>query len=236
MTVQVQPILLHRTNHPGSSWSSLYKAGSMAALLSILFFPVQILVLLTNPPPDSVTGWFTLLQSSKLIGLLDLDLLLMVDQVLVIFIFLGLYVALRRANESIVTLGIVLSVVSVVLFIASNPAFAMLSLSERYATAAVDQRMVFLAAGQVLIDNWEGSAFHAAYILGSIAPILISAVMLRSKLFNKLTAYFGILSNGIALGLYVPVVGVYISVFSVVLLWVWYILIAYKLFQLGQKS
>jgi hypothetical protein len=38
------------------------------------------------------------------------------------------------------------------------------------------------------------------------------------------------------LGLYVPKVGVYISVFSVVFLWVWYILVARRLFQLGQAA
>ena len=49
----------------------------------------------------------------------------------------------------------------------------------------------------------------------------------------KSTAYMGILANVIALGLYVPKIGVYISIFSVVFLWIWYILIARRLFQLG---
>ena len=42
---------------------------------------MQILVFLISPPPETVTGWFDLFQSSMLIGLLNLDLLLMVDQV-----------------------------------------------------------------------------------------------------------------------------------------------------------
>jgi hypothetical protein len=45
-----------------------------------------------------------------------------------------------------------------------------------------------------------------------------------------------ILGNAVGLGLYVPTVGVYISVFSVVFLEIWYILIARRLFQLGQRA
>ena len=237
MIVQAQTINLYEANHAaqGSGWNSLYKAGGAAALLTVLFFPMQILGFLISPPPETVTGWFDLFQSSKLIGLLNLDLLLMVDQVLAILIFLALYVALRRANESIMAIGSILGLVSAVLFIASNPAFAMLSLSGRYATAMGAERTALLAAGQTLIAAWQGSAFQASYLLGSIAPILISAVMLRSKLFSKTTAYLGILANIVALGLYVPKIGVYISVFSVVLLWVWYILIARGFFQLGRS-
>jgi len=237
MTAQAQTVRFYEANTAAtsSSWSSLYNAGAAAALLSVLFFPIQVLVFIVSPPHDTGSGWFALFQQSKLIALLDLDLLLMVDQVLLILILLAFYGALRRTNESILIVGIVLGLVSVALFIASNPAFAMLSLSEQYATAATAaQRTVFLTAGQVMITTWEGSAFHAAYLLGSIAPILISAVMLQSRLFSKATAYLGILANGVALGLYVPRIGIYISVFSVVFLWIWYLLIARGLFLLGQ--
>jgi hypothetical protein len=161
--------------------------------------------------------------------------LLIVDEVLAILIFLALYVSLRRVSESFMAIGIVLGLVSVALFITANPAFAMLSLSDQYAAAGSDaQRDIFLASGQAMLVMWQGSAFQVGYILGSIAPIIISVVMLQSKLFSKATAYFGILANVISLGLYVPKVGIYISVFSVVFLWVWYILIARRLFQLGK--
>jgi hypothetical protein len=217
-----------------STWRSLYRVGGAAALLSVVFFTIQITVFIVSPPPSTVIGWFALFQNNMLIGLLDLDLLLVVDQVLAMLIFLALYVALRRANESFMAIGTVLVLASTDLFIASNPAFAMLSLNKQYAAAVTDaQRAILLAAGQATIATWQGSAFQASYIIGSIASIIISVVMLQSKLFSKATAYMGILANVIAFGLYVPTVGVYISVFSVLFLWIWYILIAHRLFQLG---
>ena len=40
----------------------------------------------------------------------------------------------------------------------------------------------------------------------------------------------------IGFGLYIPMIGVFISVFSVMFLWVWYILLARRFFQLGQGA
>jgi len=218
-------------------WKWLYKIGGAAALLSVVFFPIQILVFIISPPPTTVTGWFTLFQNNRLIGLLDLDLLLVVDQVLAALMFIALYAALRRVSESFLVIGTTLALFSTVLFISANPAFAMLSLSDQFAAAATAaQRAALLSAGQTLLVIWQGTAFHTSYIIGSIGTIIIPAVMLRSRVFGKAAGYLGILANVIALGLYVPKIGVYISVFSVVFLWIWYILIARGLFNLGQST
>ncbi len=218
-----------------AGWGWLYKAAAAAALLSALFFPIQIAVFMLNPPPETAAGWFTLFQQNKLVGLIDLDLLLMVDEVLVIFIFLAFYVALRRIHPALTLIGAALSLFSTILFITCNPAFTMLSLSGQYAAGAGEaQRAALLAAGQAVLANWEGSAFNVAYIIGSIGPLFTCAVMLRSKLFSRAIAYLGILANLIALGLYVPQVGIYISIFSVVFLWVWYILLAARFIRLSR--
>ncbi len=224
-------------NNADTQWTWLYKIAAAAALLFVVFLPIQILVFFVSPPPDSVSGWFALFQNNRLFGLLDLDLLLIVDQVLTMVIFLALYVALRETSESLMAVGLVIGLVSTVLFIASNPAFAMLSLSDQHAAAATDaQRDALLAAGQAVMVSWQGSAFQASYFLGSVAPILMSAVMLRSPLFSKAAAILGIVANVIAFGLYVPQVGVYISIFSVVFLWAWILLIGLRFFSLGRPA
>jgi hypothetical protein len=219
------------------TWKSLYNVGGAAALISAVFLPIQIVVFIAFPLPDSVIGWFTLFQHNRLVGLVDLDLLLVADNVLLVPILLALYVALKRTSESIMAVGTTFGFVGLALFIASNPAFEMLSLSDHYAAATTDaQRSVFLAAGQTMLASWQGTAFQVAYILGSIAGLAVSVVMLRSNIFNKVTAYAGILANAIGLGLFVPTIGVFIAVFSVVFLWIWYILVARRLFQLGQTD
>ena len=87
-----------------------------------------------------------------------------------------------------------------------------------------------------MLATWQGTAFQAAYILGSFAGIAVGAVMLRSAVFSNVTGWMAILGNAVGLGLYVPVVGVYISVFSVLFLEIWYILISRRLFQLARRS
>jgi hypothetical protein len=83
---------------------------------------------------------------------------------------------------------------------------------------------------------WNGTAFDVYYVLGSVAPIIICAVMLRSQTFSKLTAYLGIIANVIALGLFVPKIGPFISVGSVVILEAWFILIGLRFLALGQST
>jgi hypothetical protein len=219
-----------------AAWKSLYRIGGAAALMTAVFIPIQMIVFIVWPPPlaGTVGDWFTLFQSNRLIGLVDLDLLLVADQVLLVPILLALYVALRRTSESIMAIATVLGLVGVVLFIASNPAVEMLSLSDRYAAATTDaQRATLLAAGQAVLAGWQGTAFQVGYILSSIAGIAIPAVMFRSMIFSKAIAYLGILANAIGLGLYLPVIGLFLALFSVVFLEFWYILLARRLFQLG---
>jgi hypothetical protein len=218
-------------------WRPLYRIGGAAALLSALFIPIQVMVFIIWPPAIDGTAedWFALFQDNWLVGLVDLDLLLVADNVLLVLIFLALYVLLRPASEAIVAIATALGLLGVVLFITSNPAVEMLSLSDQYAGATTEaQRSTFLAAGQAMLESWQGTAFQVAYILGSVAGIAIGAVMLRSGVFSKLTGWMAILGNAVALGLYLPAIGVYIAVLSVVFLEIWYVLIARRLFQLGQ--
>ena len=220
-------------------WRMLYRIAGVGALMSAIFIPIQVLVFITWPPPldGTAVDWFGLFGENRLVGLLDLDLLLIADNVFLVSILLALYVLLRRVNGPLMTIATSFGFLGIVFFVASNPAFEMLTLSERYAAAATQaQRETFLAAGEAMLATWEGTAFQTYYILGSIAGIAIGAVMLRSTIFSKLAGWMAILGNAVGLGLYIPMVGVYISVASVLFLEVWYILIARRLLLLGSRA
>jgi hypothetical protein len=126
--------------------------------------------------------------------------------------------------------------VGIAAYFGSNTSFNMLSLSNQFVAATSSaQQSIFLAAGQAMLAVYTGTAFQLNYIVGAVAFIMISFVMLKTNIFSKPIAYLGIAANIIALGLYVPKVGIYISVFSVLFLWIWYILIARRFFQLSKE-
>jgi hypothetical protein len=172
------------------NWKNLYKVAGSASLIIAVFIPVQMFVFFKWPPPADVIGWFTLFQENWLIGLLDMDLLLVVDTVLFIPTFLALYFALRRHSESFMAIALAAGLIGIASYLASTAAFEMLSLSRLYAAAATEaQQYVLLAAGQVMVANWMGTAFSVGYVIQSVALLIISAVMLRSTMFGKATAY-----------------------------------------------
>ena len=216
------------------SWQGLYKFGSAAAMVSVLSIPITIIVYFVWPPADTVVGHFEQFQSSWLVGLLGMDLLYLLTNVMLIPTWLALYMALRRVNESWMAVAITLGLIGVVALIAARPIIEMQALSEQYAVATTEaQQAIYLAAGESLLAIYHGTAFNAHYLLGTIALLIISFVMLDSAAFGKRTATVGIAANLVTLGFYIPVIGIYISIFSVFIYAIWYLMIARCLWQLS---
>ncbi len=219
-----------------SNWSLLYKIGGICALIIVAFIPIQIIIFVLSPPPSTVIGFFTLFQHNKLLGLLNLDLLLIVDYALMIPIYLAIYVALRRTNESLMLLATVISFIGIVLFFASDTAFNMFYLSEQYTSSTTDvQRSIFLAAGEATLAVFQaGTSFHLSYIFSFIAVLLVSIVMLKSNVFSKTAGYMGIITSVVGLGYYIPNIGLLLSMISVITGGVWDILIAKRLLKMDK--
>jgi hypothetical protein len=226
----------NNTSKSTYAWQTLFRVGGMAALAVLMFIPVQMVVFFLWPLPSSVIGWFTLFQDNALVGLLDMDLLLIVDYLLLIGVFSALWASLRRANESLMAIALILQLVATATYLASTVAFEMLTLSNQYATANTEvERSIFLAAGQAMLATWQGTAFDVSYVLSAIAILIVSAVMLRSHhLFSKTTAYAGLSAGVLAL---VPptagTIGVIFSIVSLVPMVIWLTLIAWRLLRSG---
>src|ERR1017187_5620367 len=111
-------------------WHYLYRTAAIAALISVALFLFQIVAFFVWPPPSTVTGHFALLQSRPLIGLVSLDFVIIVDEVLAIPICLALYLSLRRVHESLMLIATALSAASIVCYLIATPARNMLYLSQ----------------------------------------------------------------------------------------------------------
>lgn len=98
----------------------------------------------------------------------------------------------------------------------------------------VKESDIHVAAGQAILASLQSTTFYVSYTLKSAAGLIISAVMLKSNnIFSKVTAYVGILASILGLGLFVPTIGLFLSLISLIPTVMWYILIARRLFRLG---
>ncbi|HEY2948976.1 MAG TPA: hypothetical protein VGJ53_11355 [Micromonosporaceae bacterium] len=161
MDTAVVPAESHATGALGDDrWRVLFRSGAVAAMISALFIPIQIVVFLTSDPPlDGTAGdWFALLAHDRLVGLIDLDLLLVADNVVLIPILLALFVVLRRTQASVMLLATAFGLSSVAMYIATNPAVGMASLADAYARApTAAERASALGAAETLLATWQGT-------------------------------------------------------------------------------
>jgi hypothetical protein len=237
-----------------SQWHGLYKIGGVAALICAAVYliagGINAQAYNAGPFPSDVPAWFTLFQDNWLAGLVFLGFADVIIALVSIPLFLSLYAALSRANKTSTMIAISLAAIGIAVYLATNTAFSMLSLSDQYAAATTEtQQSLLLAAGQSILATVEGTG--ARYIglpLLWIAGIIMSVVMLHSETFSKITAYAGIVGFSLLLTS-VPIVS-YITIdpkttveSAIVavsyaggglLSLAWYILVARKLLQLGR--
>jgi hypothetical protein len=234
-----------------TNWQWLYRVGGVAILIAVVVFRRHFgaeLTLLMDmgiidlEPPNIALDWFTLLQESRFLGLLLLDLFDIVNYLLVGLMFLALYGALRRANKDAMIVATACALVGVAVYLASNQAFALSALSDQYAAAGSDaMRATFLAAGEASLAIHNPNGIHLGLLLVALAGVIASLVMLRSRVFGKATATVGLIANSLVLGYFValPVVPAIAPLFpasSAPFRLIWYILIARRLFQLGRDA
>lgn len=219
-----------------SHWAGLLRAAGWSALAVVMLIPIQAVVYILWPPPSRVLDYFAIFQSNPVLGLLDLDVLLILDQLLIIVMLLGLYVALSRTDRSLTLIGTACGLLGAALFVVSREAtVSMLFLSQQYAAAGTDaDRAALVAAGQTLLTTYNGTAYSVGYVLSGLAMLIISSVMLRGRVFSRTCAVAGIAAGLTGL---VPanagLLGLALSFVSLVPLMVWLTLTGRRMLQLA---
>ena len=217
------------------TYKPLYRMGGIAAAIMVLLTLLHSGVFFVVGLPTTILEWFQLFNRSAVSGLLASELLLVFYVILNVPFALAVYAALRKTSPSLVAIYVALALLGTLAFIASRPAFEMLSLSHGYALATTDaQRAAFLAAGESTFATFEGTAFWVSYVLGSIGGLVLSAAILHGAIFSRVTAYLRIASSLLDFGLFVPAIGLLISLFSVFSLLAFHVLMARRLHQMGR--
>lgn len=216
-------------------WNKIGRIGAVAAFVMLAIMITQIVIFILWPPPTTVEGFFQLFQSHKLLGLLSMDLLYIANNTLLIIFYLGLFSALRKVNFAAVLIALVLGVVGVAAYFASNTAFEMLSLSNLFAaTTDQVQRTQYLAAGQGMLEIYKGTAFDTYYVLNGICLLIFAGVSLKNRVFSKTTSWFG-LAAGILMSIpsTAGTLGLVFSLLSLIPWVVFSIMVAVRLLRLS---
>jgi hypothetical protein len=232
MMVKISPI--------DASDHSFLRLGSWAAWIAAGLILVEAIGLAFYPQPGTIEDWFQLFQTSPMIGLLDAWLLELPMYAAFVLVFLTLYTVLKQDHTAWALVGLVLVVVGSSIFFATNNSFGMLSLSSQHAAATSEvARLQLLAAGQAILANTGQRAvggFNLGLLLVSVAGLIFSLVMLRSPIFSRSIAIWGILANGVSLADYLrqaltdsPIATLLVVVPNTVLLIIWFCLLGRRL-------
>ena len=226
-----------------SSLKVVYWLGGLISIILIIYSIVTMLVMaLIGPPPETITECFTMLNENKFWGLLRLDILTVFIMPLYYVLFYSMYIALKKNNNEILFISIILIFAGLTLFLATPSVFSYLHLSDKFVTATSEiQKTYLLSAGEAILasDMWHGTGAKIGGILIQIGALLVSILMLRNNVFSKLTAYIGIFTHGldllhILIGFFLPKGEVILMAIAGSLYLVWFPLIGFRLFKLSK--
>jgi hypothetical protein len=224
------------------AWKSLYIAGSIAPLLTLAAYLIELVFIPWDTYPTTSEAWMNLFRSSKLLGLFYINALDAFSIALLGIMFLALHIALRRYNPSIILIATFIAFLGLAVFVGSRAASisATLSLSDQYTLATTaTQRDQILAAFRAISAGDLATPRTFGFLFIAIAVLMISIVMLQSKTFSIITAGIGIWVSVftfvddislIILPQPVPALMTISGVFWVI----WWILISFQLLKLAK--
>jgi len=223
------------TNVNSRRWNELYKIAGIAALISvaaILLGMVMYFFWPYAPGSKSTAEIFAMLQVHPLGGMISLDLFLLIANLFSVFVFIGLYIALKPVNSSYALMALAVGLLGLVVLVPARPIPELLALSKSYTAAASEaEKSQLLAAGTALLASFDGIGWFLNSLLGGLSLLASSLLMLHSRDFGKATAWVGIVTNAAVCFFFVPVAGKLLLFLSLPGYLVWYYLLARTFFK-----
>ena len=183
------------------SYTILYQIAGIATLLSLGFNVVDVALGIGEseiilPGARDASEWFELFESSRFEGLYMLGIFNLGYLICMIPVYLALFTVHYREDFSLSLLALILFSLGLAIYVANNAAIPMDSLASKYLEADTERaKLTLTAAAEVVLvrgEDFTPAAFPGT-ILSSIAAVIISVVMLRGRIFGRLTAWIGII-------------------------------------------
>jgi hypothetical protein len=163
---------------------------------------------------------------------------------------LALRTALWGVSKTWATIATPLAFVGAAVYLASNTALSMYSLSSDYAAATTaDQQAAILAAGQAIVSISRGTGGSIGLSLVWLTGLIFSILMLRSTLFGKVIGWIGIVGFVLLVPSFLfagytygesagagAVMALVTSLGGGLLSFIWFILVGWKLIKSGRSQ
>lgn len=173
----------------------LFKLTNFLIIIMLLIIPLQIIIFSLYPPPNTVEGFFELYKSNVFLGLLSLDFLYLINNTIMIILYLSLFVALYKDSPLTVLIAFILGIVGLVCYYGSNPSFEILNLSRKFFDANINEQIIYIAAGETLLAGYSGTSFNVYYVLNTICLLTFSYTLIKSPIFKKSVGYWALASG-----------------------------------------
>jgi hypothetical protein len=232
-----------------SQWQGLYTIGGIAAIITLIGIVLDVIagsVMGGNLSalPQTAIDRFSQFQAHPLLGLFNLDLLNILNQMFLIPAYVALYAAHRKTSSAYALLALIVFLVGSTIFVATNTALPMLELSRKYAASTLEsQKTLLAAAGEAMLARGAHGSLGVfiGFLLPNIAGLIMSFAMLTGKVFSKITSYLGIAGSTlillyIVLVTFAPTIKDTATAFAMpggLLLMAWMVMFTIRLFQLG---
>jgi hypothetical protein len=216
------------------------KIGAFSAVLILVLLILSVVCYLIWPYAAGLTPTeeiFTFAQDQVMAALTALDLGFWIINVIYIFLYLALFRSLRGVNELYATMALVIGLVGVAALISTRPVFEVFALSDLYhAAESAAEKARYLAAGEAILVQFHGSAWYLNMAFSAFSQLILSILMLHSDSFGNTIAYTGIAGSLIALGFWIPGIGIVFTFASMLVFMVWLFLLARTFFQLNRQG
>jgi hypothetical protein len=214
-------------------WGGLVRTGAWMAVASVVLIVVQILIYLLWPPPATALGFFELLLENPWRGVLALDGLYVVSNLLAYLLYFALAVVLWRVSRSAVVIALAFGVLGMAAYMASPRPIEMLLLAQSYAVADPSERVALIATGEGMLATWTGTAFDVYYFFNLVTLLVLAVLMYRSSVFTRATAVWGLVAAALmAVPSNLGTVGMVFALASLLPWAIFAALVAHRLFAL----
>lgn len=218
-------------------WKGLVVLGAWAALGSVALIMVQVGIYVIWPPPETTLEFFEVLSTNPLHGLVALDVLYIVSNLLAFLVYLGLAVVLWRVSRSAVVVALSFGTLGMAAYMASPRPVEMLTLADAYFAAGPAEQAAVVAVGDGMLATWMGTAFDIYYFFNLVTLLVLAVLMYRSSVFSRATAVWGLVA---AVLMAVPsnfgMVGLVFALASLLPWAVFAVLVALRLLHLTAES